>query len=199
MKFPQPVLDVLQRKGIKLPSPIQMQGIPVALTGRDMIGIAFTGSGKTITFCLPMIMFALEEERRMKLIQGEGPIGLVIVPSVRLRQRIDWGRGGWAGLLFMSLFVFVVCGLSKDTAEGEGIVRPSPLTRLLSVCVARVGGANQRRDHAVHRCAGGRWRAGASHGPVYRWLGCARTVSVLPQVRSCFFMFTAVFFSLGVR
>lgn len=88
MKFPQPVLDVLQRKGIKLPSPIQMQGIPVALTGRDMIGIAFTGSGKTITFCLPMIMFALEEERRMKLIQGEGPIGLVIVPSVRLRERM---------------------------------------------------------------------------------------------------------------
>ena len=36
------------------------QGLPVALSGRDMIGIAFTGSGKTLVFCLPMIMIALQ-------------------------------------------------------------------------------------------------------------------------------------------
>jgi ATP-dependent RNA helicase DDX41 len=43
MKFAPPILNVLNRKGIKKPTPIQMQGLPVALASRDMIGIAFTG------------------------------------------------------------------------------------------------------------------------------------------------------------
>lgn len=42
---------------------LQVQGVPVALSGRDMIGIAFTGSGKTVTFSIPLIMLALEEVR----------------------------------------------------------------------------------------------------------------------------------------
>ncbi len=45
MKFPPPILKYLEGKGIKKPTPIQIQGVPVALSGRDMIGIAFTGSG----------------------------------------------------------------------------------------------------------------------------------------------------------
>lgn len=36
----------------------------MALSGRDMIGIAFTGSGKTVTFSIPLIMLALEEVSR---------------------------------------------------------------------------------------------------------------------------------------
>ncbi|CAM9429241.1 unnamed protein product, partial [Choristocarpus tenellus] len=41
MKLPPPMLSALDAKGIKRPTPIQVQGIPVALSGRDMIGIAF--------------------------------------------------------------------------------------------------------------------------------------------------------------
>jgi superfamily II DNA/RNA helicase len=37
---------VLTEKGIKRPTPIQIQGIPTALAGRDIIGISFTGSGE---------------------------------------------------------------------------------------------------------------------------------------------------------
>ena len=51
--------------------------------GRDMIGIAFTGSGKSLVFILPLILMALEEEMRMPIISGEGPFGLVILPSVK--------------------------------------------------------------------------------------------------------------------
>ncbi|KAI8640950.1 hypothetical protein BD408DRAFT_444781 [Parasitella parasitica] len=43
MKLPEPILKYLKDKNIEKPSPIQIQGLPVALTGRDMIGIAFTG------------------------------------------------------------------------------------------------------------------------------------------------------------
>lgn len=46
MRLPPPILDALQAKNIVEPSPIQVQGLPVVLSGRDMIGVAFTGSGK---------------------------------------------------------------------------------------------------------------------------------------------------------
>jgi ATP-dependent RNA helicase DDX41 len=90
MKFPQPILDILVKKGIKRPTPIQMQGLTVALAARDMIGIAFTGSGKTLTFSLPLIVASLEEELRLPLVAGEGPIGIILAPSRELaRQTFD--------------------------------------------------------------------------------------------------------------
>jgi ATP-dependent RNA helicase DDX41 len=46
MRFPPSILRALDEQGITKPTPIQIQGIPVVLSGRDMIGIAFTGSGK---------------------------------------------------------------------------------------------------------------------------------------------------------
>lgn len=39
MKLPRPILSILEAKSIKRPTPIQMQGLPVALASRDMIGI----------------------------------------------------------------------------------------------------------------------------------------------------------------
>eukprot|EP00944_MAST-04C_sp_MAST-4C-sp1_P007009 g7009.t1 len=90
MRFPKPVLDGLLAKGIVNPTPIQAQGLPCALSGRDMIGIAFTGSGKTITFTLPLVMFSLEEELKLPVKPGEGPIGMIICPSRELaRQTYD--------------------------------------------------------------------------------------------------------------
>ncbi|SCZ99106.1 BZ3500_MvSof-1268-A1-R1_Chr3-1g05815 [Microbotryum saponariae] len=90
MKLPKPLLDHLKKKKILAPTPIQLQGIPVAFSGRDMIGIAFTGSGKTLAFSLPLLMFALEEEKRMPFIQGEGPVGIIVCPSRELaRQTFD--------------------------------------------------------------------------------------------------------------
>nr|XP_049696042.1 ATP-dependent RNA helicase abstrakt-like [Helicoverpa armigera] len=55
------ILRGLEAKGIKKPTPIQVQGIPAVLSGRDMIGIAFTGSGKTLVFTLPIIIMWLRE------------------------------------------------------------------------------------------------------------------------------------------
>ncbi|KAI3936041.1 hypothetical protein MKW92_018568 [Papaver armeniacum] len=90
MGFLEPVLKKLQDKGIKQPTPIQVQGLPVILSGRDMIGIAFTGSGKTLVFVLPLIMIALHEEVMMPIVSGEGPFCLVICPSRELaRQTFD--------------------------------------------------------------------------------------------------------------
>uniref|UniRef100_G1RQS8 RNA helicase n=1 Tax=Nomascus leucogenys TaxID=61853 RepID=G1RQS8_NOMLE len=87
MKFPAAILRGLKKKGIHHPTPIQIQGIPTILSGRDMIGIAFTGSGKTLVFTLPVIMFCLEQEKRLPFSKREGPYGLIICPSRELARQ----------------------------------------------------------------------------------------------------------------
>nr|CAD7265287.1 unnamed protein product [Timema shepardi] len=87
MKFPRGIMAGLESKGIVRPTPIQVQGIPTVLSGRDMIGIAFTGSGKTLVFVLPLIMFCLEQEVRLPFKKHEGPYGLVICPSRELAKQ----------------------------------------------------------------------------------------------------------------
>lgn len=90
MRFPSAILQALKDKNIIRPTPIQVQALPCILSGRDLIGIAFTGSGKTMTFTLPLIMLALEEESKMPIIGGEGPFGIIIGPSRELmRQTFD--------------------------------------------------------------------------------------------------------------
>ncbi|ENN75170.1 hypothetical protein HUJ04_008370 [Dendroctonus ponderosae] len=87
MKLHEGILEGLKQKHINKPTPIQVQGIPTVLSGRDMIGIAFTGSGKTLVFVLPLIMFCLEQEIKMPFIKNEGPYGLIICPSRELAKQ----------------------------------------------------------------------------------------------------------------
>ncbi|XP_026325629.1 ATP-dependent RNA helicase abstrakt [Hyposmocoma kahamanoa] len=87
MKLPKGIIRGLEAKGIKKPTPIQVQGIPAVLSGRDMIGIAFTGSGKTLVFALPLLALCLEQEIKMPFIRNEGPYGLVICPSRELAKQ----------------------------------------------------------------------------------------------------------------
>ena len=96
MKLPEPLLAYLRKKRILSPTPIQIQGIPIALSGRDMIGVAFTGSGKTIAFSLPVLCMALEDELRLPFQSGEGPIGIILCPSREL------ARQTYEGLLAMA-------------------------------------------------------------------------------------------------
>lgn len=87
MKFPRCIIQCLKKKGITTPSPIQMQGIPAVLSGRDIIGIAFTGSGKTLVFTLPLVMFCVEQEKGLPFRRGEGPYGLLVSPSRELAKQ----------------------------------------------------------------------------------------------------------------
>lgn len=60
MRLPKATLAALKAEGIAQPTPIQAQGLPVILSGRDCVGISYTGSGKTLVFALPMLMAALQ-------------------------------------------------------------------------------------------------------------------------------------------
>ena len=87
MKFPSFILKALKSKAIEKPMPIQIQGLPAVLSGRDLIGIAYTGSGKTLVFTLPIIMFSMEQEKKLPFKRQEGPYGLIICPSRELARQ----------------------------------------------------------------------------------------------------------------
>src|SRR5438132_1649916 len=66
------VLGVVREIGFEHPTPIQAAVIPVALTGKDVIGLAQTGSGKTAAFVIPMAE---------RLTHGRGIRGLILSPT----------------------------------------------------------------------------------------------------------------------
>jgi ATP-dependent RNA helicase DDX46/PRP5 len=76
---------VLRKFKYKKPFAIQCQAIPALLSGRDCIGIAETGSGKTLGFVLPLIRHILDQEPRA---DGDGPIGIVMAPTRELAAQI---------------------------------------------------------------------------------------------------------------
>ncbi|KAK8956273.1 DEAD-box ATP-dependent RNA helicase 20 [Platanthera guangdongensis] len=68
------------------PTPIQAQAMPVALSGRDLLGCAETGSGKTAAFSIPMIQHCLAQA---PIRRGDGPLALVLAPTRELAQQIE--------------------------------------------------------------------------------------------------------------
>ena len=72
-------LSILTQKGFDVPTPIQHQVIPGALQGKDVVGIAQTGTGKTLAFGIPMI-------QRIAQFKGQG---LVLVPTRELALQVE--------------------------------------------------------------------------------------------------------------
>ncbi|OXV06342.1 hypothetical protein Egran_05892 [Elaphomyces granulatus] len=84
--FPQYVLTEVKAQGFDRPTAIQSQGWPMALSGRDVVGIAETGSGKTLTYCLPAIVHI---NAQPLLSPGDGPIVLILAPTRELAVQIQ--------------------------------------------------------------------------------------------------------------
>ncbi|CDW84857.1 dead-box atp-dependent rna helicase 24-like [Stylonychia lemnae] len=79
------IKDQINKVGYEKPTPIQSQALPCTLQGRDVIGIAKTGSGKTLSYLIPMLVHILDQR---PLEKNEGPIGLVMAPTRELCQQI---------------------------------------------------------------------------------------------------------------
>ncbi|TPX39438.1 hypothetical protein SeLEV6574_g07214 [Synchytrium endobioticum] len=84
--FPKYVLAELQSLGFPGPTAIQSQGWPMALSGRDVVGIAQTGSGKTLSYVLPAIVHI---NAQPPLQRGDGPIVLILAPTRELAVQIQ--------------------------------------------------------------------------------------------------------------
>ena len=90
-----PILEALTREGYESPTPIQVQAIPPVLVGRDLLGIAQTGTGKTAAFALPMIQRLAADK---KAAPRKGCRALILSPTRELASQIEesfraYGRG----------------------------------------------------------------------------------------------------------
>lgn len=77
----QPLLDALHDAGYERPTPIQRDAIPVALKGRDLIGLAQTGTGKTASFTVPIVNRLLGGPRRTRV--------LILTPTRELCLQVE--------------------------------------------------------------------------------------------------------------
>jgi len=82
----EPIVRAVADKGYTVPSPIQAQAIPAALEGRDVLGTAQTGTGKTCAFALPILDRL--SERRGNPGGGRAPRALVLAPTRELASQI---------------------------------------------------------------------------------------------------------------
>ena len=133
----QPVLQALELNGYGEPTPIQAQAIPTVLEGRDLLGIAQTGTGKTAAFILPSIDRLVAADKRPKPRHCRM---LVLAPTRELAGQIadsarEYGR-------FSHLKVVTVFGGTsvnknrQDVARGVDILIATP-GRLVDLCDQR--------------------------------------------------------------
>lgn len=141
LKITEPILKAIDEKGYEIPTPIQQKGIPVALEGRDMLGIAQTGTGKTAAFAIPILQHLSDgsngeqsaqadtltprRDRRGRShdrVRKERPIrALILTPTRELAVQIgdsftDYGK--YTGLKHLTIFGGVKQGPQTDALRG---------------------------------------------------------------------------------
>ena len=122
------ITSILAQRQITKPFPIQMQAIPSIMSGRDVIGIAETGSGKTLSYLLPLLRHVLDQR---PLRDNEGPIALIMVPTRELAVQIYQELR-----LFTKYLMLNVCCVYGGSAIGNQI---SELRRGCEIVVATPG------------------------------------------------------------
>jgi len=75
------LLEIIKQKGFNSPTPIQLQAVPIAIEGKDLMGIAQTGTGKTLGFGLPMLQRIAQSQGKFK--------GLVLLPTRELALQVN--------------------------------------------------------------------------------------------------------------
>jgi ATP-dependent RNA helicase RhlE len=123
----QPLLKALAQEGYTIPTPIQAQAIPPLLQGRDLLGIAQTGTGKTAAFALPILERLAKDGKRT--LPGTCRV-LVLSPTRELASQIHesfktYGRN----LKVSSAVVFGGVGIGKQVEaakRGVDIVVATP-------------------------------------------------------------------------
>ncbi|XP_076799595.1 putative ATP-dependent RNA helicase DDX46 isoform X1 [Clavelina lepadiformis] len=140
------MLNALKKANYEKPTIIQAQAIPAIMAGNDLIGIAKTGSGKTVAFLLPMLRQIMDQR---PLENGEGPIAVIMTPTRELALQITRECKKFS----KSLKLRVVCvyggtGISEQIADlkrGAEIIvcTPGRMIDMLTVNSGRV--TNVRR------------------------------------------------------
>ena len=83
------IVQAVREHGYETPTPIQVEAIPAVLTGRDLLGGAQTGTGKTAAFTLPMLHRLAASERATSRFGGVGIRALVLTPTRELAAQVE--------------------------------------------------------------------------------------------------------------
>jgi superfamily II DNA/RNA helicase len=112
------VLKAIAEAGYETPTPIQAGAIPPALEGRDVLGIAQTGTGKTASFTLPMITMLVRGRARARM-----PRSLVLCPTRELAAQVAENFDTYAKhvKLTKALLIGGVSFKEQDTAIDKGV------------------------------------------------------------------------------
>ncbi|TMK31943.1 MAG: DEAD/DEAH box helicase, partial [Alphaproteobacteria bacterium] len=125
----EPIRRALKDEGYAVPTPIQAQAIPQLLAGRDLLGIAQTGTGKTAAFALPILQ-RLAASRGQAGLQRKTARCLVLTPTRELALQIgDSFRAYGRHLGLRSLVIFGGVGQNPQVAgmaRGVDILTATP-------------------------------------------------------------------------
>ncbi len=113
----EPILRALEAEGYTQPTPIQTQGIPVAMAGHDIMGIAQTGTGKTASFVLPILDRLARNDKRPNPKAAEA---LILAPTRELVAQIAENIRKYSKHMRVSVSIIV------------GGVKPGPQIRKLA-------------------------------------------------------------------
>lgn len=132
LNLAEPIIRAVREKGYETPTPIQQQAIPVVLQGKDIFGIARTGTGKTAAFALPILeMLGRTAAKNAGGNRGIRPIrALVLTPTRELALQIEECFGDYAkytGLRHTVIFGGVKQGPQVDSLRrGVDILVATP-------------------------------------------------------------------------
>ncbi len=86
----EPILRAVREAGYDTPTPIQAQAIPIVLSGRDLLGGAQTGTGKTAGFTLPLLHRLMQQPRPPRTAAGRIPVrALILTPTRELAAQVE--------------------------------------------------------------------------------------------------------------
>jgi superfamily II DNA/RNA helicase len=113
-----PVLQAITESGYTTPTPIQAQAIPIVLQGRDVLGIAQTGTGKTASFTLPMIEILAQGRAKARM-----PRTLILEPTRELAAQVaeSFDRYGKNHKLTKALLIGGVSFGDQDALLMQGV------------------------------------------------------------------------------
>lgn len=127
---------------LKHPTKVQQLAIPAILAGRDLLALAQTGSGKTLTFGLPLLQQLLQQQTQLqgtKSVQSPNALALVLVPTRELALQVTEALQTVASQLSTSLNIQLLCGgVPLEDQLAELAAKPQVLVatpgRLLDLC-----------------------------------------------------------------
>ena len=124
------LLEAVKDAGYSVPTPIQQQAIPLALNGRDLIGLAQTGTGKTAGFTLPIIQRLLEGTHGANAASAHRVRALILTPTRELCIQVEESfrkYGKHTGLRVIPVFGGVaVEPQTKQLRTGVDVVVATP-------------------------------------------------------------------------